>query len=309
VSLERKVGALQVVLRIVLLTALVVAAGWGMQWLEAHVRATSSTMNNAPVRLQVAQRPTWMPAELAYRIAGSFAVEGPARYDEPDLTKAIAAQASLNPWVRKVRSVRKARDAKGRPFVRVDCEFRRPAAMVSWGKRYFFVDEQGVRLRDKDVPRWTAVLPGRNGTRARQETFIDLADVPINTKPWGIEYVLIELDSQMDPAPPAPGEIWDTDALVGHALRLTALLKTLNTRKDAPQGFRIDARNYAGRRSTVAPHLAFWAGESYFKFGRFPQDRYHYNVSVDHKMDVLRNHIARHNGTLAGAPGLDLQLD
>jgi len=161
------------------------------------------------------------------------------------------------------------------------------------------------------VPRWTAVVPGHNGRKARQENFIEYADAPAQgaSKPWSIQYTIIELDSRMDPAPPAPGKVWDTKALVGHGLRLTALLKTLKVRNDTPQGFRIDARNYAGRLSTAAPHLAFWAGESYFRFGRFPQDKYHYNVSVDHKMEALRNHIARHNGSLAGAPGLDLQLD
>ncbi len=309
VSLERKVGATQVVLRIILLAGILVAAGWGMEWLESHVRSTTSSTRNTPVRLQVGVRPSWMPAELSYRIATSFALDTPSSYDDAELTDAIAAQASLNPWVRKVRSVQKSRDSNGRPLVRVDCEFRKPAAMVAWGKRYFFVDDYGVRLRDRDVPRWTAVIPGRNGRKARQETFIEIADVPINTRRWGIEYVLIELDNRMDPAPPAPGEVWDTEALVGNGLRLTALLKTLNVRKGAPQGFRVDARNYAGRRSTVAPHLAFWAGDSYFKFGRFPEKRFHYNVSVDHKMEVLRNHIARHNGMLAGAPDLDLQLD
>ncbi len=309
VSLERKVGVTQVVLRIILLAAILVAAGWGMKKLESHVRAVSNATRTARVRLEVATRPAWMPAELSFRIAKSFALDRPADYDDKNLTNEIAAQAGRNPWVRQVRSVRKARDSKGRPFVRVDCEFRKPAAMVAWGKHYFFVDELGVRLNDKDVPRWVAVVPGRNGQRARQEAFIEKADAPGGNIPRPIQYIIIDLDSRMDPAPPKPGKVWETEALVGHGLRLTALLKTLKVRNDTPQGFRIDARNHAGRLSTVAPHLAFWAGNSYFKFGRFPQDRYHYNVSVDHKMEVLRNHIARHNGRLAGTPGLDLQLD
>ncbi len=306
VSLERKVGMAQVTLRMVLLSGIVIAAGLTMKWLESHVRASVSTTRNKPVRLQVGTRPAWMPAELSFRIAGSFAVKASASYDDANLTAAIAAQAEGNPWVRKVRSVQKSRDAEGRPYVKVDCEFRRPAAMVKWGKQYYFVDEYDVRLRDKDVPRWTAVIPGRNGRKARQESFIEYADAPGGAKP--IEYIIIDLHSRMDPAPLAPGKVWETEALA-HGLRLAVLLKTLDIRKNIPQRFRIDTRNYAGRLSTAAPHLAFSAGDSPFQFGRFPQDSYHYNVSVDHKMEVLRNQIARYNGTLAGTPGLDLQLD
>jgi hypothetical protein len=281
-----------------------------MQWLESHVRATTNTMRNTPVRLQVSTRPSWMPAELAYRIAKSFALEGPATYDDVNLTQSIAARAEANPWVRKVRSVRKARDADGRPFVRVDCEFRKPAAMVAWRNRYYFVDDDGVRLSDKDVPRFTAIIPGRNGKRPRQEAFIEKTDVPPSaTGPWSIEYILVELDNEMDPAPPPPGQLWKTKALAGFSLRLAGLLKTLDIRKGVPQNFRVDARNYAGRRSIALPHLAFWAGNSHFKFGRFPQGRYHYNVSVEQKMRALRTHISRHNGRLADTPGLDLQLD
>ena len=309
ISPDRKAGTVRMVLRVIVLCLIVIAAGLGMKWLESHVRATTRSSRNTPVRLQVSARPDWMPAELAYRIARSFATTKQARYDDVDLTDTIAARAAANSWVRKVRSVRKARDADGRPFVRADCEFRRPAAMVAWRKRFFFVDDQGVRLRDKDVPRWAAMIPGRNGGKARPEAFIDIADVPTGAKPWGIEYIVIELESQMYPAPTSPGQLWDTKALVGNGLRLTALLKTLNIRGGTPRSIRVDARNYAGRRSTVAPHLAFWAGDSYFKFGRFPEDRYHYNVSIQQKMRALKDHIARHNGKLAGTPGLNLQLE
>jgi hypothetical protein len=311
ISLDSKAGTLQVVLRVVFLCLVVATVGWTMGRLESYVRSTGNAKQNSPVGLQVSARPDWMPAELSHKITQSFAIKGGASYDDADLTESLSAQAASNPWVRKVRSVRKARDSNGRPFVRIDCEFRRPVAIVAWGKRYYFVDEYGVRLRDSqrspEVPRWTAIIPGRDGQKARQENFIELADVPPNSERWSIEYVLVELDAQMDPAPPQPGTLWKTKALVGNGLRLAGLLKTLNTR--GPQQLRVDARNYAGRRSTAAPHLAFWAGDSYFKFGRFPLDNYHYNVAVEHKMKRLKAYVARYNGRLAGTPGLDLQIE
>ena len=311
-SFDHKAGALRMFMRIIVLCLIVVAAGWGMQQLESHVRETAIPVRNTPVRLQVSGHPSWMPAELAYRIAKSFATNSTARYDDMDLTDTIAARAASNPWVRKVLSVRKARDADGRPFVRVDCEFRKPAAMVAWRGRFYFVDDQGVRLRDSrkqpEVPRWTAIIPGRDGKKAHQEDFIELADVPTNAKPWRIHYIVIELDSDMDPPPPPPGQLWDTRALTDSGgLRLAALLKS---RKYAQEVDRVDARNYAGRRSTVAPHLSFSAGNSDFKFGRFPHlDGIDYNVSTRQKMRALDDHVARYHGRLAGTPGLNLQLE
>jgi len=309
-SSENKAGTLQMVLRIIVLCLIVVAAGWGMKWLESHVRATTSSSRNTPVRLQVSGRPAWMPSELAYRIAKSFATNSTARYDDVDLTDTVAARAVANPWVRKVLSVRKARDGDGKPFVRVDCEFRKPAAMVAWRQRFYFVDDQGVRLRDSrrdpEVPRWTAIIPGREGRKAHQEDFIELADVPTNAKPWRIHYIVIELDNQMDPSPPPPGQLWNTRAIT-EGLKLTALLKT---RKYGQQISRVDARNYAGRRSTVAPHLSFSAGNSDFKFGRFPHlDGIDYNVSTRQKMQALDDHVQRYHGRLAGTPALNLQLE
>jgi hypothetical protein len=131
VSIEHRTGTVQAVLRIVALCIIVALAGWGMERLESHVRATTNTTRNSPVGLQVAGKPAWMPAELAYRIAKSFGVQKHIPYDDANLTDTITAKALANPWVRKVRSVRKSRDGGGKPFVRVDCEFRKPAAMVA----------------------------------------------------------------------------------------------------------------------------------------------------------------------------------
>ncbi|MDP6545200.1 MAG: hypothetical protein QGH60_14530 [Phycisphaerae bacterium] len=309
-SSENKTGTLQMVLRVIVLCLIVVAVGWGMSRLESHVRETTRSKRNTPVRLQVSGRPSWMPAELAYKIAKSFATHNKARYDDVDLTDTIAARAGANPWVRKVVSVRKARDPDGRPFVRVDCEFRKPAAMVAWRKRFYFVDDRGIRLKDSrripEVPRWTAIISGREGKKPRQEDFVELADVPRDAKPWRIHYIIIELDGEMDPPAPKPGELWDTKALEA-GLKLTALLKT---RKYGQQITRVDVRNYAGRRSTVAPHLSFSAGNSDFKFGRFPHlDGIDYNVSTRQKMKALDDHVARYRGRLAGTPGMNLQLE
>jgi hypothetical protein len=312
VGSERKGEALRMIMRVVVLCAIVFAAGWAMTRLETRVRETANSKLNAPVRLEVSGKPSWMPAELAYRIAKSFATKKTARYDDANLSDTITAQARANPWVRTVRSVRKARDASGRPFVRVDCEFRKPAAMVAWRKRFYFVDDQGVRLRDSrrvpEVPRWTAIIPGRDGKKDRQEDFIELADVPTsatNAKPWRIHYIVIELDAQMDPPAPRPGAIWDSKAL-REGLKLASVLKT---RKYAREFDRVDARNYAGRRSGVAPHLSFSAGNSDFKFGRFPHaSGYHYNVSTRRKMKALDNYAAKYHGRLAGSPGMDLRL-
>ncbi|MCP4379371.1 MAG: hypothetical protein GY794_24770 [bacterium] len=317
VGSDRQGELLRVIMRVVILCAVVFTAGWGLTRLETHLRDTTSSKLNAPVRLEVTGTPSWMPTELAYRIAKSFAIQEKqkpktVRYDDANLSDAIAAQAAKNPWVRKVKSVRKARDASGRPFVRVDCEFRKPAAMVAWRSRYYFVDDQGVRLKDSravpEVPRWIAVIPGRNGKKDRQENFIRHADIPAiarGAEPVKIRYIIIELDDQWDPPAPKPGELWDSKAL-REGLRLAVVLKTQKyARKEVD---RVDARNYGGRRSPVASHLSFSAGSANFKFGRFPASDYHYNVSTRRKMKALDSYAARYNGRLTDTPGMDLRL-
>jgi len=297
-------------LRIILLCLIVAAVGWGMKWIESHVQATTSSARNTPVRLQTASRPGWMPSELAYKIARSFAPKRSAKYNDEGLTDWVLQRAESNPWVKEVKSVKKARNAKGKPFVRVDCEFRKPAAMVVWQRWFYFVDDEGVRLsdsqRDPQVPRWTAVIPGHGGRGARRANFIELADVPANSKLRRIHYVIIELDGELDPPAPEAGQKWDTKALTA-GLRLARLLKT---RKYFRQVTYVDTRNFGGRRSLVAPHLSFSAGNSNFKFGRFPHpDGVDYNVSIRQKMENLDRHVARHNGRLAGTPDLNLQLE
>jgi len=296
--------------RIILLCLIVVAVGWGMKWLESRVRATTSSARNIPVRLQTAARPDWMPAELAYKITRCFAPKRTAKYNDQGLTDWVFQRAQANPWVKEVRSVRKGRDADGRPFVRVGCDFRRPAAMVAWQRWFYFVDDQGVRLsdsrRDPHVPRWTAVIPGPGGRGGRRVNFVELADVPTNVRRRRIHYVIIELDGELDPPAPEAGQKWDSKALTT-GLRLARLLKT---RKYFNQVTYVDARNYGGRRSLVAPHLSFSAGNSTFKFGRFPHpDGVDHNVSIRQKMANLDRHVARYRGRLAGTPDLNLQLE
>lgn len=309
-SLDQKAGALKAVLRIAILCVVVIAAGWGMKKLESHVRSTTAPKQTAPVRLEVSESPEWMPAELAYQIAQSFDTEKKdVRYDDADLTDEIAARARANPWVKSVRSVRKARNAEGKPFVKVDCEFRKPAAMVYWRKNYYFVDEQGVRLRDSrkhpEVPRWTAIIPARPGRKVRQEDFIELDDMPADAERWLIHYIVVELDGEMDSAPPAPGKYWDSKALQA-GLKLTALLKT---RSYASQVSSVDARNHGGRRSRALPHLTFSAGNSDFQFGRFSRLDGDHNVSTRQKMRALDSYVARYRGKLAGTPGMNLQIE
>jgi len=281
-----------------------------MKWLESHVQATTSSVRNAPVRLQTDARPQWMPAELAYKITRCLAPKRTAKYCDEGLTDRVLQQARSNPWVKAVQSVQKARDATGKPFVRVECDFRRPAALAAWQQWLYFVDDHGVRLsdseRDPHVPRWTAVIPNPGGKGRRRVNFVELADMPANVRPQKIHYVGIELHGELDPPAPEAGERWETKALAT-GLRLARLLKT---RVYFNQIQRVDARNYGGRLSLVAPHLSFYAGSTTIKFGRFPHpDGVDHNVSIRQKMAKLDRHVARYNGRLAGTPDLDLRIE
>jgi len=306
---ERRRAAAGIARRVVLLGALVALVGSGMKWLEAHVLTGLQDPPNAPVRVQLNPRPGWMPAELARSISRSLVYEG-ARYGDKDLSERVYHLATANPWVRGVRAVRKYHDVGGRCVVRVQGEFRQPVALAAWKGRYYFVDEQGVRLGDSgrcsQVPQWVASIPTPGGGSARRVYFAERSHVPAGARAWRKHYMIIELNDKLDPAAPALGKPWDSKALRA-GLRL---VKLLASRRYARQITRLDVRNYAGRVSKNLEYLGFWSGRTYIKFGRFPHpDGVDWVVPPQRKMANLDRYVALHDGRLAGTAGLDLQID
>lgn len=306
---EHKRAVARTTARIFLLVVLVVAVAGGMKWLEALVLSSREISDSPHVTVQLDGRPAWMPLKLARGISQSL-VDSRVRYEDDGLAERVYRKAAGEPWIRRVKGVRKYRDENGRPVVRVQCEFRRPAAIAAWKGRYYYVDTEGVRLPDSphrpQVPRWTASVADPSGGPDRRANFIELSHMPRGARPWRIHYLVIELNDELDPPAPAVGKPWNCKALsVG--LRLVDLL---GGRKYARQITRVDVRNYVGRVSRNLEHLGFWAGRTYIKFGRFPHsDGVDWVVSPERKMANLDRYVAQRDGRLTGAGRVDLQID
>lgn len=115
--------------------------------------ASSVTFRPVPPRVALKDRPAWMSDSLANKIL---------RVAAPDVAHAVfdhgllVNTASLlrnhpdsAPWVREVKSVRRAYDSAPGDLIEIDCDFRAPVALVRWELYYWLVDGDGVLLPEQ----------------------------------------------------------------------------------------------------------------------------------------------------------------
>ena len=122
------------------------------QYVEQHLAIPSQ-----PLIVVLKERPNWMNDFLVEQIALIARPVGPHSAFDRQLLEDTAGALKSNPWVRKVRSVRRAFTRRPGDTLEIDCEYRAPVALVKGGPFYWLVDENGVRLSERfteqDVPR------------------------------------------------------------------------------------------------------------------------------------------------------------
>ena len=103
----------------------------GYSALSAHVRdQITLPAPETPVRVELADRPAWMPDDIAASICERIAqsvVDVPSSRLDPAVLEAATAALDAEPWVRSVGQVSRLDDT-----LYVSCEWRRPAAVVEW---------------------------------------------------------------------------------------------------------------------------------------------------------------------------------
>ena len=161
-----------------LAAALLIGSAFGLARLEARVHA-APRLNQPPV-IELVDVPAGLRDTLRSKLAP---FESRARFDTRICTD-IGRALEVDPWVRRVKSVRRAHDMR----VLVRCEFRMPVAMVQRGSEFFLLDEEQVRL------------PGVYGP-----------------------HEALPLIQGVASDPPAPGRIWAGDDLAA-GLRLARLI-------------------------------------------------------------------------------------
>ncbi len=255
--------------------------------------------------------PKWMPKSLARQIAGEL-TPPKATLADPDLARKVYERAQANPWVRAIRRV-EVRPNPGRPggIVHTHLTYRRPLARVREGEKYLYVDAEGFRLPETQVPLWVVTLQDRGGKVARQVSYTARGDVPEAWRAGARRIHYVVIDGVRTSAPP-PGWKWSADDLQA-GLRLVELVRA---RPYYPQITLVDVRNHDGRITRNQPELRMYAQvgrgpATDIRFGRFPAPGGgDYIISPRRKLSYLDEYAAENGGLVAGRNSyLDLRFD
>jgi hypothetical protein len=173
-----------------------------------------------PPTVVLKHRPVWMSDFLAASIAESVRPAGAhSSFDHQMLVDRVA-MLKTNPWIRNVAQVRRVHGAKPGDTLEIDCDYRAPIALVKWGKDYWLVDGEGVKLPERfaaaDVPK---IVIGRDG-----RTNIRVVD--------GVQR-----------PPPQAGKTWGGADLVGGL----EMVKRLYGLPYADEIVKVDVANFGGR--------------------------------------------------------------
>lgn len=232
----------QVLLGVTMLGGIGAGYYYADQYVEQRVGFTSQ-----PLIIVLKNRPPWMNDFLVEQIAAIARPMGAHSSFDHKLLVDTVEMLGRNPWVKKVRSVRRAYTHKPGDTLEVDCEYRAPVALVKYGPFYWLVDEAGVRLSDRFTEQ----------------------DIPsIQFGPDGKTCIRV-IEGVQQPAPHVPGEPWK-------GADLAAGLKMLRYLFDLPytnQILRVDVRNFMGRVDPKASRLVLETSfHTQILWGRPPSD-------------------------------------
>lgn len=139
-------------LKATILLALVGACVFGYLRTRDHV-VKDVTFRRTPPKLVLKDRPGWMSDALANKIVRVAAPD--VAYSAFDHQLLVNTASLLKnhpdtaPWIKEVRSVRRAYDAGPGDTIEIDCDFRAPVALVRWELYFWLVDGDGVLLPEQ----------------------------------------------------------------------------------------------------------------------------------------------------------------
>ncbi|HEY8749529.1 MAG TPA: hypothetical protein VIM11_16215 [Tepidisphaeraceae bacterium] len=240
-----------------------------------------------PLIIVLKNRPAWMNDFLVEQIAAIARPLGAHSSFDHKLLVDTAEMLGRNPWVKKVRSVRRAFTHKPGDTLEVDCDYRAPVALVKSGPFYWLVDEVGIRL---------------------SERFTEEQVPSIQFGPDGKTCIRVIEGVALSP-PHLSGEQW-------HGQDLVAGLKMVKYLFDLPytqQILRVDVKNYMGRVNLGDPRLVLETSfHTKIWWGRPPSDDEvdsFIEVNTPHKLKSLRQIYEQYGRVDGGYKWLDIRFD
>jgi hypothetical protein len=239
-------------------------------------------LTDLPPRVVMKDQPKWMSDALAEQILSSIRPVTPAKADDHQLLVDRAALLANNPWVKKVKSVRRAYGNQPGDLIEIDCDYRAPVALVHWQDQYWYIDTEGVQLPDPLTPEQVSRLirPGQPMFRI--------------------------IDGVAQP-PSGPGRLWQGGDIQA-GIEMVALLADVEEVNDI---VKIDVSNYAGRISPNDSQINLVTRDRReIRWGQPPSSKaFFVEQRAERKLEFLK-HAKRTTGRVdLNQPWIDLRFD
>jgi hypothetical protein len=304
-----RIPGLRFFLILLVLCGLVVGGAVGMKRLDVGVQKGNFGPVVQYVGAILENPPPWMPEQLCTDIAKSILPKG-ANYNDPELPAKVDALVSANPWVRKVQLISRRMDKRDSRIglILLSAQFRQPVATVRIDAGLQYVDLEGYRLPENQVPQYMKRESQGPGKPPRLECYLHQGDAP------GLEAIhYIEIQGVSAP-PPQAGQKWDAEDLA-EGLKLVELM---SRQPYVNQIAVVDVRNFGGRLNLQDSFLRMTAKDkrnpaaktTEILFGQFPGLAAPAEIPSDRKLIYLDHYAKKNGGQLAGKNRqLDLRYD
>jgi hypothetical protein len=237
-----------------------------------------------PPAIVLKDRPVWMSDYLARQIVQVAQPVGAHSSFDHQLLVDVAAALKGNPWIKKVRAVRRAYSHSPGDTIEVDCEYRVPLALVHWQDYYWLVDSDGVKLPEQfNAQQLPHVVNGRGG-KLQFRVIQGVTEPPVES-----------------------GRRWPGDDLAAGL----ELAKYLYGQPFTEEVTRVDVSNFAGRRDAKEAQIVLLTRRgSEIRWGRPINARdFFVEVSVAQKLNYLRRVWEQFGRVDAGQAWIDIRFD
>jgi hypothetical protein len=102
-----------------------------------------------PPRIAMKNQPVWMSDALAEQIALAVRPKVARSAMDDRLLRDVHDVLAANPWVKKVKQVRRAYGHAAGDTLEIDAEYRAPVALVQTTKEFILVDGEGTKLPER----------------------------------------------------------------------------------------------------------------------------------------------------------------